>query len=707
MYKKITLILVFALTGLIAMATPLLADDYYLYVNWNPGVNYTTGINGYVDTAGAIEGIPGAEYVFFTGGPSYGGDHTAYIYRVETAGDPNMHPDNPDATGPIAPRTFTFVSSHYMGNYYAGHQNAFYVDHTGIYYGTAQGWGQMMGGGIFHWDFNWNLLGCVVPQFMPGTGSNASQTLARNPATGDWWTGIYASRKLYKWDGSAWVYQFTYPNLGGDHHDGLEIIGNSLFISDMTSDVIIQYRLDDSGNPIDPPGSPYKTFTYTAGPHVEGMGFGPNKHIWISGWNSYTIYEIGGGELQIALEGIPDQCILAGDAFDTFDLDDYVVGLPPFVWTWTGNVNLTISVDDSNVVTVTYPDGWWGEETVTFTVTDSLGRSASDDATFTVDPVPDVADIPNQSAPFVPFDLDDYLSGIDPSQVTWSTSGMSCLMVDIDPVTHVATVTNPGDVCTEPETITFTATAIACKDTVSDADEATFTPILPVAIDIKPQSCPNPFNMDSKGVLPVAILGTEDFDATAVDPATVLLEGVAPLRWNFEDVSTPVDPEADPCECTTEGADGYIDMTLKFDKQSIVEKLGSVSDRDTVVLTLTGTTYDGMPIEGKDCVVIIHKVKSRLSAGTINEFSLGNNYPNPFNPTTSIAFNLPFSTNWSLKIYNVSGQLVKSFEGFSSGEVSIDWDGTDNSGDRVSSGIYLYKLSAAHFTATKRMVLTK
>ena len=58
-------------------------------------------------------------------------------------------------------------------------------------------------------------------------------------------------------------------------------------------------------------------------------------------------------------------------------------------------------------------------------------------------------------------------------------------------------------------------------------------------IDIKPQSCPNPLNVKKKGVLPVAILGTADFDVNEVDPATVELEGVAPLRWDWEDVATP------------------------------------------------------------------------------------------------------------------------------------------------------------------------
>jgi hypothetical protein len=349
-------------------------DDYFVYLNWNPGVGYTTGVNGYVDTTGYL-GDPGAEYIFFTGGPSYCGYHTAYVYRVDTAGDPNMHPDNPDATGPIAPRTFTLVSTHYMGYYCSGHDNAFYVDDTGIYYGAK--WG-----GIYHWDFDWNPIGWEVSTAAPA----GAQTLARNPNTGDWWVGL-ANRQLYKWDGPSWVYQFTHPNLAGSHHDGMEIISDSLFISDMTSDKIIQYRLDTSGNAIDPPNSPHGTFSYSAAPPVEGMGYGPNKHIWISGWSSYTIYEVGGGKLQIALEGIPDQTIFAGEAFETFDLDDYTVGTPPFSWTYSENVNLGVNIDADNVVTITYPVGWTGSEKITFTVTDSTGQSASDDATFTVCPV--------------------------------------------------------------------------------------------------------------------------------------------------------------------------------------------------------------------------------------------------------------------------------------------------------------------------------
>ena len=110
-------------------------------------------------------------------------------------------------------------------------------------------------------------------------------------------------------------------------------------------------------------------------------------------------------------------------------------------------------------------------------------------------------------------------------------------------------------------------------------------------IDIKPTSCPNPLNVDSGGVLPVAILGTEDFNVNEVDPATVLLEGVAPLRWALEDVAAPY-TAAPSCDdeyaCTTDGPDGFMDLTLKFDKKSVIAAIGDVSDGDVICLTLSG-----------------------------------------------------------------------------------------------------------------------
>ena len=131
--------------------------------------------------------------------------------------------------------------------------------------------------------------------------------------------------------------------------------------------------------------------------------------------------------------------------------------------------------------------------------------------------------------------------------------------------------------------------------------------VVEVAVDIKPQSCPNPLNVKSRGVLPVAILGTEDFDVSTIDPVSIRLAGVAPIRSSVEDVSTPVEDSQDVCDCTTQGADGYTDLTLKFDTQEIVSALGEVADGDVLVLTLTGKSFDGIPIEGKDCIVVFSK----------------------------------------------------------------------------------------------------
>ncbi|MGB2809508.1 MAG: GLUG motif-containing protein [Sedimentisphaerales bacterium] len=126
---------------------------------------------------------------------------------------------------------------------------------------------------------------------------------------------------------------------------------------------------------------------------------------------------------------------------------------------------------------------------------------------------------------------------------------------------------------------------------------------IPVTIDIKPGSCPNPLNVKSKGVLPVAILGSEEFDVNSIDIASIRLAGVAAIRSSFEDVGTPF-VDVNECECSTEGLDGFLDLTLKFETRRIVEAIGEVNDGDELVLELTGVLSDETPIEGSDCVII-------------------------------------------------------------------------------------------------------
>lgn len=84
------------------------------------------------------------------------------------------------------------------------------------------------------------------------------------------------------------------------------------------------------------------------------------------------------------------------------------------------------------------------------------------------------------------------------------------------------------------------------------------------------------------------------------------------------------------------------------------------------------------------------------------EYKLSQNTPNPFNPTTKIGLDLPTASDWNLSIYNVAGQLVKSFDGRGVGNVTVEWDATN-----AASGIYFYKATAGSFTDTKKMVLMK
>lgn len=85
------------------------------------------------------------------------------------------------------------------------------------------------------------------------------------------------------------------------------------------------------------------------------------------------------------------------------------------------------------------------------------------------------------------------------------------------------------------------------------------------------------------------------------------------------------------------------------------------------------------------------------------------NYPNPFNPTTTISFDLATAGEVELRIYNIRGQLVKTLlrTDLEAGHHKYIWDGTDHTNRRVSSGVYFYRLQAPHYSNARRMVLLK
>ncbi len=91
------------------------------------------------------------------------------------------------------------------------------------------------------------------------------------------------------------------------------------------------------------------------------------------------------------------------------------------------------------------------------------------------------------------------------------------------------------------------------------------------------------------------------------------------------------------------------------------------------------------------------------------EFGLSQNTPNPFNPSTSIDFALPKASEVKIEVFNTLGQHVATiYDGYlNAGYKRVEWDGTNENGNQVASGVYLYRMKAGNFTATKKMMLMK
>ena len=91
------------------------------------------------------------------------------------------------------------------------------------------------------------------------------------------------------------------------------------------------------------------------------------------------------------------------------------------------------------------------------------------------------------------------------------------------------------------------------------------------------------------------------------------------------------------------------------------------------------------------------------------EMSLYQNYPNPFNPATTIRFYLPEKGGVLLEIFDVSGKYVACIvdESMERGRHTIEWNGQDQNGNPVSSGVYFYRLKAGKNTISRKMVLLR
>jgi uncharacterized repeat protein (TIGR01451 family) len=237
-----------------------------------------------------------------------------------------------------------------------------------------------------------------------------------------------------------------------------------------------------------------------------------------------------------------------------------------------------------------------------------------------------------------------------------------------------------------------------------------------VHFDIKPESCPNPVNPKARGVLPAAVLGTERFDVSTIDPASLRLtregiaDGVAPLRWSYGDMSTPASGR--PCDCNTLGRDGYRDLGLKFSLPEVVSALhlGDVTGL-TVELTLTGMLNDGTLIRGMDCVRVLGRAGggdgASLELPNELRFEAGDQVGMPDGAQIDLSFYSAVSGRVTMDIYDVHGRVVVRLldSEMAAGGHGVTWNMTAGSGQAVPSGIYFVRLSTVAQSVTKKLIV--
>jgi hypothetical protein len=146
----------------------------------------------------------------------------------------------------------------------------------------------------------------------------------------------------------------------------------------------------------------------------------------------------------------------------------------------------------------------------------------------------------------------------------------------------------------------------------------------------------------------------------------------------------------------------------EFDLDLTLEEVDGISVRMIVsAVDASGNATEPVEIELPSSIAPAAKlaVEQKVLPET---FKLGN-YPNPFNPSTTIAYQLPNAGEVSLIIYNVMGQQIRVLEqGFrAQGVYEVEWNGRDDNGQTVSSGLYLYRFISADVAETQRMTLLK
>jgi hypothetical protein len=223
-----------------------------------------------------------------------GNSQSIDVYQVtllDSDGDgelePNQHPSNVENPGAIEERTIAFIETIPSFGTPSQSQSEIFALSDRVYIGGSQLTENVLG------------VGTTIVSTPPGWSGWFAQ-IGYDEVHDVWYASNEGDRRVFQHCAATntWGIAFLFPPLAGDHMDGMEVVTDPntgipyVYVSDMTSDFIGQYRLDPEAGWVQE-----NLFSYagTSGSLVEGMGFGALNHFWATGGSS--VYEVGGGDL--------------------------------------------------------------------------------------------------------------------------------------------------------------------------------------------------------------------------------------------------------------------------------------------------------------------------------------------------------------------------------------------------------------------------
>lgn len=144
-------------------------------------------------------------------------------------------------------------------------------------------------------------------------------------------------------------------------------------------------------------------------------------------------------------------------------------------------------------------------------------------------------------------------------------------------------------------------------------------------------------------------------------------------------------------------------------REAILNKAANASVLDYSVLNNQSGRFESRNITVSECKEFLQVSIGKTEEPPLPEVTkLFGNYPNPFNPETTISFDLAEQGPVTIEVFNIKGQKVKTLvRSYTPGRHSVVWNGTDNNGKFVSSGVYFYRMSTPNHISNRKMLLLK